>query len=107
MSQDPNDPSNSANSAANVPAGQPFTITFPTNPSGWNYISIPVVTSAGNIIYTIGSGTLPSPEEDKILEIKTDKDEGCTCIKCKEFNEYAKPNQPDDTFLCYRCKHNL
>lgn len=32
---------------------------------------------------------------------------GMTCEGCKEFNEYAEPNQPDDTFKCYKCRKNL
>lgn len=35
------------------------------------------------------------------------KADGATCKKCDEFNEFACPNQDDDTFLCYRCRHNL
>jgi len=35
------------------------------------------------------------------------KSEGATCKRCEEFNEFAEPNQDDDTFLCYRCRHNL
>jgi len=32
---------------------------------------------------------------------------GCFCKKCKNFNEYASPNQDDKTFICYACRHNL
>lgn len=35
------------------------------------------------------------------------KADGATCKRCEDFNEFAEPNQPDDTFLCYRCRHNL
>lgn len=35
------------------------------------------------------------------------KADGATCKGCEEFNEFARPNQDDDTFLCYRCRHNL
>lgn len=29
---------------------------------------------------------------------------GCRCKHCNEFNEYASPNCPDDSFLCYGCR---
>ena len=32
---------------------------------------------------------------------------GCFCKKCKDFKEYASPNQADKTFICYACLHNL
>lgn len=32
------------------------------------------------------------------------KKSGCTCETCKEFNEYAESNQPNDKFICYRCR---
>ncbi len=35
------------------------------------------------------------------------KSNGCSCKKCKEFNEYAEPNMPDKTFMCYACRHGL
>jgi hypothetical protein len=33
--------------------------------------------------------------------------DGAVCKSCDEFNEFAQPNQDDDTFLCYKCRHNL
>lgn len=35
---------------------------------------------------------------------KPKKSNGCTCIKCNEFNKYAEPNQTDGTFKCYYCR---
>lgn len=26
------------------------------------------------------------------------------CTKCKTINEYAEPNQPDGTYICYGCR---
>jgi hypothetical protein len=114
MSQDPIDPNNSVNSPAppqqyqqgqggtggqqSVPAYQPYTLTFPTG-----YMGIPV-TSSGNIIFTISAGTSPASEEDEAIEMEADEGEGCTCTKCKNFNEYAEPNQEDGTFICYPCR---
>jgi len=60
------------------------------------------------IVYTI---TLPPPQFIEIeLDLPQQKEEvsaGCACKKCKEFNEYASPNQDDKTFICYACLHNL
>jgi len=28
----------------------------------------------------------------------------CTCVECKASNDWAEPNMPDGTFLCYSCK---
>lgn len=36
-------------------------------------------------------------------EKKKDSD-GCTCKKCKEFYQYAEPNQEDGTLICYGCR---
>jgi hypothetical protein len=33
------------------------------------------------------------------------KSEGCVCTKCGEFYQYAEPNQEDDTFKCWGCRH--
>lgn len=39
-------------------------------------------------------------------DIKQQRGEpGLTCIKCKDFYEYADtPNQPDGTFKCFPCR---
>jgi hypothetical protein len=31
---------------------------------------------------------------------------GCRCKGCQIFNEYAEPNQEDNSFICYSCKTN-
>jgi hypothetical protein len=38
-------------------------------------------------------------------EEKVDDSSGHHCEKCNEFNEYAKLNTPENTFVCYKCKH--
>lgn len=35
---------------------------------------------------------------------KRDKD-GETCVKCQDFYEFAEPNQPDGTMICYACRN--
>ncbi len=30
--------------------------------------------------------------------------DGCFCKKCKEFFQYARPNQKDGTLICYSCR---
>ena len=45
---------------------------------------------------------LPAPEPEKIEDSA-----GCSCEKCKNYCEYASPNQPDKTFICYACSHGL
>jgi hypothetical protein len=39
------------------------------------------------------------------VEEKKKKSDGCTCKKCKEFFEYAEPNQEDGTLICWACRH--
>lgn len=29
---------------------------------------------------------------------------GCTCVKCNGLNEYAAPNRPDGTYVCFECR---
>lgn len=38
------------------------------------------------------------------VEEKKEKSDGCTCKKCKEFYQYAEPNQEDGTLICYGCR---
>ena len=54
------------------------------------------------------------PQGSSGLELETESvaakeviSEGCACKKCKNFNEFAEPNQPDKTFICYACRHGL
>jgi hypothetical protein len=91
--------------------GGSWQVTAPTNAN--NPIqSVPV----NNTIYingiqptwTIqGQSTNGGLELDIPWEAVTEKSKGCSCKKCKEFNEYAEPNMPDKTFMCYACRHGL
>jgi len=29
---------------------------------------------------------------------------GCSCVRCNLFNEYAVPNQKNDTYKCFECR---
>lgn len=29
---------------------------------------------------------------------------GCVCKKCNAKNEYAEPNEPDGSYVCYDCR---
>ena len=68
-----------------VTPGQVFTITVPSG-SSWPQISFDDI-------------DLAVPVEEK----KKDSD-GCTCKKCKEYYQYAEPNQEDGTLICYGCR---
>lgn len=66
--------------------------------------------TVGNYIYYITAPigqpvTLTIPQEDA-KEIKKHTG-GCSCKKCREFNEYAEPNQEDGTFICYSCRRGF
>lgn len=107
-------------------------MTTTGNNSGTNggYISIPINTgnaNGGNIqwlpsvpgqTYTIvvgggggggGGAQVSSPLFDIDLAVPVDekekKSDGCSCKKCKEFFEYAEPNQEDGTLICWACRH--
>ncbi len=36
--------------------------------------------------------------------IQAKKSNGCSCSCCGQFNNFAEPNQPDNTFKCYICR---
>jgi hypothetical protein len=36
---------------------------------------------------------------------RTIKSAGCNCTNCKDFFQYAEPNQEDGTFKCWGCRH--
>lgn len=61
-----------------------------------------------NVVYTWPFTIQPvaqpaSPAQCQPSEKKKDKD-GCECKKCKEFYQYAEPNQDDGTLICYGCR---
>lgn len=94
----------------------------------WNgtsnqWITVPVNTAAGNCAgvwipgqtYTItigggggggGSGQISFDDIDLAVPVeeKKEKSDGCSCKKCKEFYQYAEPNQDDGTLICYGCR---
>ena len=109
------DQNNSGNSnpvPAQVP---PPTQQVPNN--NWNgAISIPVPSANAPvqgqwITYTITGGDLAgswtvqtaTPAQEKKTKKKPEED-GCVCKKCKQFYQYAEPNQEDGTLICYSCR---
>jgi hypothetical protein len=82
-----------------VPSKQ-YTITIPSG-SG--------TCSTGNVIVTGGNDPCPQLSFDDIelavpVEEKKKKSDGCSCRKCKEYYQYAEPNQDDGTLICYGCR---
>jgi hypothetical protein len=71
------------------------TITFVPNNPQWITVTIPNTC----VPQTIGID-LAVPVEKK----KKDS-AGCFCKKCKDFFEYAEPNQEDGTLVCWSCRH--
>lgn len=42
-----------------------------------------------------------------IRSVLVDFSKGMSCVQCKEFNDYAEPNQPDgQTHVCYSCRES-
>lgn len=74
------------------------TITIPVNTGSYTtqWISIPAVGTGYYQIFVSGDLSGPAPVK---------KSAGCSCKRCKDFNEYAEVNQPDNTFICYTCRH--
>lgn len=56
-----------------------------------------------------GGAQISNPFIDIDLAVPVDekkkKSDGCSCKKCKEFFEYAEPNQEDGTLICWACRH--
>lgn len=96
--------SNNNNSGNNsTPTNPPiYTFTYPVNTAAApNTTTIPLngTTVWFTTVGDLGGFTLTT-EEPK----KKEKSSGCSCKKCREFNEYAEPNQDDGTFVCYTCR---
>lgn len=85
-----------------VPPQTTYTIST-TGASGltWNPNMITYV-NVGQGWYTAG-GDLTG-EATQTVAKKKDKS-GCSCKKCKDFNNFAEPNQDDGTFICWSCRH--
>lgn len=52
--------------------------------------------SGENILYV---------SEAMICKVNTVLD-GCACMRCEEFFQYAIPNQEDGTMICWQCRFN-
>jgi len=77
---------------------------FPTitMPGGW-YTYLP-----GGFQIATDPGDLSVIDDAPVIveEKKINKD-GCRCKKCKEYYEFAQPNQDDGTLICYVCRKGL
>lgn len=53
----------------------------------------------------LGIYTFPdAPETERSITVKQS---GMSCVQCREFNDYAEPNQPDGkTHVCYSCRES-
>ena len=85
-----------------VQPGKQYTITIPSG-SGYGTCS-----TGGNIVFTSGTGTGQISFDDIDLAVPVDEkkeiSDGCTCKKCKEYYQYAEPNQDDGTLICFGCR---
>lgn len=69
--------------------------------------TVPTGAGGSYVIYTVGQGFVFGGSvsgSTETTQVVAKKDPGCRCRKCKEFNEYAEPNQEDGSFLCYTCR---
>jgi hypothetical protein len=104
---------NTSNNNAGPQSGPTF--TWNGNTGGWNTITIP--TGNSNYIpgqyYTIvvgggggGGAAVAAPASEEVTPVEKEKDSGgCLCKKCKEFYDFAEPNQEDGTLICWSCRH--
>jgi hypothetical protein len=87
-----------------VSPGKQYTITIPAGAGGGGTCS-----TGGNLILQAGAGTCPQISFNDIdlavpVDAKKEISDGCTCRKCKEYYQYAEPNQDDGTLICYGCR---
>jgi len=63
--------------------------------------------TAGHLTWVIREGyvnlDLLALVDDLDLMINN-RSEGMNCSKCNSFNNFAEPNQPDGTLICYSCR---
>lgn len=78
------------------PINQPASGGYVINPNGY----ITITTSPLNWYGVV----IPTSEVVQIAPTEAKKSEGASCRKCRDFNEYAEPNQEDGTFVCYSCR---
>jgi len=67
-------------------------------PNG-TFVNIPY---SGGWYYNIAIPAIPA---EKAVAVKKDDRDGCDCVKCKQFFEFAEPNQEDGTLICWACRH--
>lgn len=93
-----------ANNSSNNCAGGTTVIT---GSNGGQWVTAGAC-SGGTIIVTTGTGAGQISFDDIDLAVPVDEKEeisdGCTCKKCKEYYQYAEPNQDDGTLICYGCR---
>lgn len=46
----------------------------------------------------------PFEHLDTSARLEATRQDGMSCIRCKEVSQYAEPNQEDGTFKCYPCR---
>jgi len=106
------DPNNSGNSPSTPPNQASPQVPTPSN--NWTITSVPgnqtwivpVTTNQWIGVPFVIPQTMPFEEPEATPEKKADKN-GCVCVRCQTFNEYAEPNQDDGTFMCYACRKGL
>lgn len=71
------------------------TITFVPGQANWITVTIPNTCAPNTIDIDLA---VP-------VEKKKKHSGGISCKKCKEFFEYAEPNQEDGSLICWACRH--
>lgn len=103
--------SNQINPDPVIVIGVSSTTTPIINTGGVSINNSGVMNNGGAIYYTgstiastyyIPCSIAASEETDTVADPIASN--GCSCARCKEFNEYAEPNQPNNTFVCYACR---
>lgn len=74
--------------------GKQYTITIPAN----------TCSSSGTITFTGGQITFDDIDLAVPVDENKEISDGCFCKKCKEYYQYAEPNQDDGTLICYGCR---
>lgn len=99
-----------ANNSNNNCAGNPGTIFITGSGGGGGgassgqWITVPVTTTSGTIVFTGGQITFDDIDLAVPVDEKKEISDGCFCKKCKEYYQYAEPNQDDGTLICYGCR---